>query len=72
MLLIWGLVSPKARGGAVAYFREKKIMAKRKCSTYDLGFYAVVQAIKHYRHYLSYKDFVLYSFDKQGFCSLFY
>ncbi|RVW47624.1 Transposon Ty3-I Gag-Pol polyprotein [Vitis vinifera] len=48
-------------GHPVAFFSEKLNRAKKKYSTYDLEFYAVVQAIRHWQHYLSYKEFVLYS-----------
>ncbi|RVW50945.1 Transposon Tf2-12 polyprotein [Vitis vinifera] len=48
-------------GHPVAFFSEKLNGAKKKYSTYDLEFYAVVQAIKHWQHYFSYKEFVLYS-----------
>ncbi|PKI42324.1 hypothetical protein CRG98_037295 [Punica granatum] len=30
-------------------------------NTYDVEFYAVVQAIKHWRHYLFHKEFILYT-----------
>ncbi|RVW76445.1 Transposon Tf2-12 polyprotein [Vitis vinifera] len=43
------------------YLSEKLNGAKKKYSTYDLEFYAVVQAIRHWQHYLSFKEFVLYS-----------
>ncbi|RVW94306.1 Retrovirus-related Pol polyprotein from transposon 297 [Vitis vinifera] len=48
-------------GHPVAFFSAKLNGAKKKCSTYDLEFYAVVQAIRHWQHYLSYKVLVLYS-----------
>jgi len=32
---------------------------KRKYSTYDVDFYAIVQALCHWRHYLVPKEFVL-------------
>ena len=34
------------------YFSEKMNDAKKKYSTYDQEFYAIVQAMKHWRHYL--------------------
>ncbi|WKA05219.1 hypothetical protein VitviT2T_023197 [Vitis vinifera] len=49
------------KGHPVAFFSENLNGAKKKYSTYDLEFYAVVQAIRHWQHYLSYKEFVLYS-----------
>ena len=51
--------------GLVAYFSEKLNEAKDKYSTYDKEFYAVIQALKKWRHYLIPKEFVLYS-DNQA------
>jgi len=45
----------------VAYFSEKLNEAKQKYSTYDKEFYAVVQALRYWRHYLLPQEFVLYS-----------
>ncbi|PKI50012.1 hypothetical protein CRG98_029599 [Punica granatum] len=45
----------------VAYFSEKLSGAKLKYNTYDVEFYAVVQAIKHWRHYLFHREFMLYT-----------
>jgi hypothetical protein len=45
----------------IAYFIEKLNEAKIKYSTYDKEFYAVIQALKKWRHYLVPKEFVLYS-----------
>lgn len=45
----------------VAYFSEKLNDAKLKYTTYEKEFYAVVQALRYWRHYLIYKEFVLYS-----------
>ena len=45
----------------VAYFSEKLNDTKRKYSSYDKEFYAIVQALKKWRHYLMAKEFVLYS-----------
>jgi hypothetical protein len=49
----------------VAYFSEKLNETKRKYSTYDKEFYAIIQALKKWRHYLVPKEFVLYS-DNQA------
>jgi hypothetical protein len=35
--------------------------AKINYSTYDKDFYAIIQALKKWRHYLIPKEFVLYS-----------
>jgi hypothetical protein len=45
----------------IAYFSEKLNKAKVKYSTYDKEFYAIIQALKKWRHYLIPKEFVLYS-----------
>jgi ribonuclease HI len=45
----------------IAYFSEKLDEAKVKYSTYDKEFYAIIQALKKWRHYLMPKEFVLYS-----------
>jgi hypothetical protein len=45
----------------VAYFSEKLDEAKMKYSTYNKEFYAIIQALKKWRHYLIPKEFVFYS-----------
>jgi hypothetical protein len=45
----------------VAYFVEKLNDVKRKYSTCDKEFYAVIQALKKWRHYLIPKELVLYT-----------
>jgi hypothetical protein len=45
----------------IAYFSENLNEAKLKYSTYDKEFYAIIQALKKWRHYLISKEFVLYS-----------
>lgn len=45
----------------VAYYSEKLNGARQRYSTYDVEFYAIVQAIKHWRHYLVHRDFVLFT-----------
>jgi hypothetical protein len=49
----------------VAYFSENLNDAKRNYSMYDKEFYAVIQALNKWRHYLVPKEFVLYS-DNQA------
>ena len=44
----------------IAYFSEKLNEAKIKYSTYDKEFYADIQALKKWRHYLVPKEFVMY------------
>ena len=45
----------------VALFIEKLNDAKLRYSTYDKEFYAVVQALRYWRHYLLPHEFVLFS-----------
>jgi hypothetical protein len=45
----------------IAYFNEKLNEVKVKYSTYDKEFYAIIQALKKWRHYLIPEEFVLYS-----------
>jgi hypothetical protein len=47
-------------GKPVAYFSEKLNDAK-KYFVYDQNFYAIVQALKKWRHYLLPKEFVLFT-----------
>jgi hypothetical protein len=44
----------------ITYFSEKLNETKLKYSTYDKEFYAVIQALKKWRHYFVPKEFVLY------------
>ena len=48
-------------GKPIAYFSEKLNDAKKKYFIYDQEFYAIVQALKKWRHYLLPKEFVLYT-----------
>ncbi|XP_020409695.1 uncharacterized protein LOC109946426 [Prunus persica] len=45
----------------VAFFSEKLSDARQKWSTYDQEFYAVVRALKQWKHYLIQKEFVLFT-----------
>lgn len=49
------------QGRPVAYFSEKLVGARSRYSTYDVEFYAIVQAIKHWRHYLVHHEFILFT-----------
>lgn len=49
------------RNRPIAFFSEKLGGARARYSTYDIEFYAVVQAIKHWRHYLFHKEFVIFT-----------
>ena len=45
----------------VAFFSEKLNYTKHRYSTYDEEFYAVVQVLRFWRHYLLLQEFILYS-----------
>eukprot|EP00253_Pinus_taeda_P027660 PITA_27660 len=45
----------------VAFFSEKLNESRQNYSSYDKEFYAVVQALRHWRHYLLGNEFVLFS-----------
>lgn len=47
------------QGHLIAFFNEKLLGSKKNYSTYDLEFYAIVQSLKHQRHYLVEKEFIL-------------
>lgn len=42
-------------------FSEKTAGLRARYSTYDVELYAIVQAIKHWRHYLFHQEFILYT-----------
>ena len=44
----------------MAYFSEKLNGVKLNYNTYDVEFYAIVQSLRHWYHYLIHSDFVLY------------
>ena len=45
----------------IVYLSEKLNDAKQKYSSYDKEFYDIVRTMKHWRHYLIPREFVLYS-----------
>ena len=49
----------------ISYFSKNLNETKRKYSTYDKYFYAIIQALKKWRHYLVPQEFVLYN-DNQA------
>lgn len=55
---IGGVLSQE--GHLVAYINKKLSNAKLRYSTYDKEFYVVVQALRYWRNYLIYKEFVLF------------
>ena len=56
---IGGVLSQE--GHPIAYFSEKLNNSKLKYFTFDKEFYAIVQALRYWRHYLLPQEFVLYS-----------
>ena len=56
---IGGVLSQEGR--PVAFYSEKLSDARQKWSTYELELYAVVQALRHWRHYLIQREFILYT-----------
>jgi hypothetical protein len=48
----------------IAFYREKLSEARKKWSVYELEFYAVVQALRVWEHYLLHREFVLHSDHK--------
>jgi hypothetical protein len=54
---IGGVLSQE--GKPIDFFTEKLNGAKLNYCTYDLEFYAIVQSIKHWNHYLGYKELIL-------------
>jgi hypothetical protein len=56
-IAIGGFLSHDNRN--VSYFSENLNEAKRKYSTYDKEFYAIIQALKKWRHYLVQQEFFL-------------
>jgi hypothetical protein len=54
---IGGVLSQE--GWPIALFSEKLSGSKKNYTTYDLEFYAIVQSLKHWRHYLVQKEFIL-------------
>lgn len=55
------------QGRPIAYYNEKMAGARARYNTYDVEFYAIVQAIKNWRHYLAHKEFVLFTAYLQQF-----
>lgn len=49
------------QGRPVAFFSEKIAGSRAHYSIDDVKFYAIVQAIKHWRHYLFHQEFILFT-----------
>jgi len=48
-------------GRPVEFFSEKLSEARQKWTTYELEFYVVIRALKHWEHYLIRREYVLYN-----------
>jgi len=48
-------------GKPLAFFIEKLYDLRRKYSTYDKQFYAIVRCLEHWNHYLITSEFILHS-----------
>eukprot|EP01018_Ginkgo_biloba_P018949 Gb_14592 [translate_table: standard] len=48
-------------GRPITYFSEKFNEARHKYSVYDKEFYALVQALKYWRHYLLPREFMIFT-----------
>lgn len=57
-----GIGAVLSQGGRpIAYFSEKLSGSISNCSTNDVEFYSIVQALKHWYSYLSQSEFILFS-----------
>ena len=48
-------------GKPLAFFSEKLCDSRRKYSTYDKEFYAIVRCLEHWSHYFVASEFILHS-----------
>lgn len=48
-------------GRPIAFYSEKLNGSRCQYSTYDVEFYAIVRALKHWEHYLVQREFILNS-----------
>jgi len=60
-ITFWQRWRSQSMGHPIAYFSEKLNDARNWYSTYDLELYALVQTIKHWRHYLIHQEFLLFT-----------
>lgn len=49
------------QGRPIAFYSEKITGSRARYSTYDVEFYSIVQAIRHWRHYLFHQEFILFT-----------
>nr|GEW80356.1 RNA-directed DNA polymerase [Tanacetum cinerariifolium] len=55
-------------GRPISFFSEKLSESRKKYTTYEKEFYAIVRALEHWRHYLISKEFILYSDNEASKC----
>ena len=55
----------KQEGHPIEFFSEKLNEARQKWTTYEQELFAVIQALKHWEHYLLHAEFVLHT-DNQA------
>jgi len=51
-------------GKPLAFFSEKLCDSRKKYSTYDKEFYAIVRCLEHWNHYMIASEFILHSDHK--------
>ena len=49
-------------GKPIGFFNKKLNYVRKNYSTYNVDFYAIVQALQHWRHYLVPKEFLLFTY----------
>jgi hypothetical protein len=52
-------------GRSIAFFNKKLNDAKKKYFIYDQVFYAIIQALKKWRHYFLPKDVLLFTYHRE-------
>jgi hypothetical protein len=56
---IGGVLSQK--GHPIAFYSEKLNDTRQRYSVYDMEFYVLIQTLKHWRPYLIYREFILFT-----------
>lgn len=49
------------QGRPIAFYSEKIVGSRARYSTHDVEFYAIVQAIQQWRHYLFHQEFIIFT-----------
>lgn len=57
------------QGCLIAYYSKNLAGGRSRYITYDIEFYTIIQAIKHWRHYLVHREFILCT-DHDALCPL--